>query len=329
MGIPKLNKLLLEKCSKQSIRKIHMESLFEKRIAVDISIYMYRFLADGDFMEHVYLFLSIFKYYCIVPVFIFDGKPPAEKTALLKRRYCEKRDAQTEYAQLESVLQTLSDPTEIDELMQKMNSLKKRMLRVTYYHIDQVVELIKAFGFEYYFAPQEADQLCAYLTITKNTYAVLSDDMDLLVAGCPFVIRSMSLANHDAILYDTSLILNDLQITLPEFREIIVLSGTDYDMNTSNTMSVRKSFEYYKKYKENMEMEQQNLNSSNSCNFYNWLIEQGIINTMDFDKICNLFDITYYATEMREFLRTNIIEKTKMSVSQIKTIMKKYKFIFV
>jgi 5'-3' exonuclease len=159
-------------------------------------------------------------------------KPPAEKTALLKRRYCEKREAQTEYAQLESVLQTLSDPAEIDELMQKMNSLKKRMLRVTYYHIDQVIELIKAFGFEYYFAPQEADQLCAYLTITKNTYAVLSDDMDLLVAGCPFVIRNMSLANHDAILYDTSLILNDLQITLPEFREIIVLSGTDYEITT-------------------------------------------------------------------------------------------------
>ena len=229
MGIPKLNKLLLEKCSNQSIRKIHMESLYGKRIAVDISIYMYRFLADGDFMEHVYLFLSIFKYYCIVPVFIFDGKPPVEKTALLKRRYCEKRDAQTEYAQLESVLQTLSDSAEIAELMQKMNSLKKRMLRVTYYHIDQVIELIKAFGFEYYLAPQEADQLCAYLTITKDTYAVLSDDMDLIVAGCPLVIRNMSLMNHDAILYDTHLILQDLQITLPEFREIIVVSGTDYD----------------------------------------------------------------------------------------------------
>jgi 5'-3' exonuclease len=270
------------------------------------------------------LFLSIFKYYCIVPVFIFDGKPPAEKTALLKRRYCEKRDAQTEYAQLESVLQTLSDPNEIDELMQKMNNLKKKMLRVTYYHIDQVVELIKAFGFEYYFAPQEADQLCAYLTITKNTYAVLSDDMDLLVAGCPFVIRNMSLANHDAILYDTSLILNDLQITLPEFREIIVVSGTDYDVNNTNTINIRKSFEYYKKYKENMVMMQ-----SCSCNFYNWLIEEGIIQTTDFDKICNLFDITYYANDMREFLKINIIEKTKMSVSQIKTIMRKYKFIFV
>jgi len=326
MGIPKLNKLLLEKCSKQSIRKIHMESLYGKRIAVDISIYMYRFLADGDFMEHVYLFLSIFKYYCIIPVFIFDGKPPAEKTALLKRRYTEKREAQTEYANLESVLQTLSDPVEIEELMQKMNSLKKRMLRITYYHIDQVIELIKAFGFEYYLAPQEADQLCAYLNITKDTYAVLSDDMDLIVAGCPLVIRNMSLMNHDAILYDTHLILQDLQITLQEFREIIVVSGTDYDVNNTNTINIRKSFEYYKKYKETAAAPE---TANNSSNFYNWLIQQGILKTTDFDKICNLFDITYYANEMREFLNTNIIEKTKMSVSQIKTIMRKYKFIFV
>jgi hypothetical protein len=84
-------------------------------------------------------------------------------------------------------------------------------------------------------------------------------------------------------------------------------------------MNIRKSFDYYKKYKE----------TANECNFYHWLIQQGIINAMDFDKICNLFDITYYANEMREFLKSNVIEKTKMSVSQIKTIMKKYKFIFV
>ena len=92
MGIPKLNKLLIEKCSPHSIKKIHIKKFFNKKIAVDISIYLYKFLGDGYFMEQVYLFLSIFKYYCIQPIFVFDGKPPVEKNALLKRRYCEKQE---------------------------------------------------------------------------------------------------------------------------------------------------------------------------------------------------------------------------------------------
>jgi hypothetical protein len=40
--------------------------------------------------------------------------------------------------------------------------------------ITTFVELIKAFGFEHYFAPHEADQLCVYLTTSGITYATLS-----------------------------------------------------------------------------------------------------------------------------------------------------------
>ena len=321
MGIPKLNKLLVEKCSNKSIHTIHVESLFGKRIAVDISIYMYRFLSDGDFMEHMYLFLSIFKYYCIVPVFIFDGKPPVEKTAILKRRYSEKRDAHAEYTQLETATTDMADSKEKDELLQKMNALKKKMLRVTYFHIDQVIELIKAFGFEYYMAPHEADQLCSYLTITRNTYAVLSDDMDFIVAGCPFVIRNLNLASHEATMYDTEHIFKELELSLTEFRKIIVLAGTDYGIVT--TINIRKAFEYYQKYMEAL------AGNPESSNFYDWLMDKGIINSAEFDKICNLFDITYYADEIREFLESNTKGKSMMSVPQIKTIMRKHKFIFV
>jgi len=62
MGIKHLNQYFTKKCSSTSIKKIHFEDLYDKIIVIDISIYMYRFLGDGIFMENMYLFLSLLKY---------------------------------------------------------------------------------------------------------------------------------------------------------------------------------------------------------------------------------------------------------------------------
>lgn len=338
MGIPKLNKLLMEKCSSKSIQKIHMEELYGKKIAVDISIYLYKFLCDDYFMEHVYLFLSIFKYYCIEPIFVFDGKPPAEKNAVLKRRYCEKQEAHNEYLTLEQKMNELTDPTEIFELQQKMVSLKKKMVRLTYYHIDQAIELIDAFGFQYYLAPHEADQLCVYLTVTGKTYACMSDDMDIIVASCPLVIRNLNLMTHEAILYNTKNILSDLNVNIKEFREVVVLSGTDYETDMvvkQNTIHLKKAFEYFYQYRKCLldsceeEGGDEPVIKPTIINFYEWLNEKNIIQNTDFEKICSLFDINKYLCEMSDFVRKNTVKRPKMSVPTIKKIMQKYNFIFV
>ncbi len=323
MGIPKLNKLLMERC-KNSITKVHLKTFMNKKIAIDISIYLYKFLSDGDYMEHLYLFLSVFKYYCIIPIFIFDGKPPPEKYALLKRRYCEKQEAYKEYKSIEQQMTEIEDPTKLAELEKTMNTLKKKMIRVTYDHINKAVELITAFGFEHYFAPNEADQLCIYLTTIGKTYATLSDDMDMLVFGCPLVLRNLSLMNHEVVMYNTKHIMNDLELTINEFRDIVVLSGTDYELTTNNTntntsISIRKAFDYYKKYKE----------SNCENNFYIWLNDTGLIVNSELHKISELMNITTYVNILDEFIHTHMSEKPKFSISMIKTIMRQYKFIFL
>jgi flap endonuclease-1 len=320
MGIPKLNKLLLERCP-NSITKIHVGKLQDKKIAVDISIYLYKFLTDGDYMEHLYLFLSVFKYYCIVPIFIFDGKPPVEKQALLKRRYSEKQQAYQEYTKIEQNMSLEMDLNKIEEMQETLKFLKKKMIRITNTHIDQAIELITAFGYQHYFAPHEADQLCVYLTVCGKTYATLSDDMDMIVSGCPIVLRNLNLMSHDVYLYNTTHILNDLEVSLHDFRDIVVLSGTDYEIsNKPLNISIRKAFDYYKKYKD--------ANISNG--FYTWLIESGIIiENEELHKISCLLNIDNYKNELDEFIRKHINPKPKFSVSMIKTIMKQYKFIFV
>jgi 5'-3' exonuclease len=180
--------------------------------------------------------------------------------------------------------------------------------------------LINAYGFQHHFAPNEADQLCVYLTTIGKTYATLSDDMDMIVSGCPLVLRNLSLMNHEVTLYNTQHIVKELGVSLDEFRDIVVLSGTDYEISTNNTnISIRKAFEYYKKYKD----------SQSANDFYTWLNETGVIENTDLHKISELMNINTYVNVLSDFIQNNMSEKPKFSVSTIKTIMKQYKFIFV
>ena len=78
MGIRNLNRYLRDNCP-ESIRCINMSDLSGKRIAVDISIYLYKYAADGSLIENIYLMLAVFRHYNVIPIFIFDGKPPTEK----------------------------------------------------------------------------------------------------------------------------------------------------------------------------------------------------------------------------------------------------------
>ena len=92
MGIKHLNRFLKENSS-TSIKFVNIAELSGKKIAVDISIYMYRYASDDNLIENMYLMLSVFRHYNIIPIFIFDGKPPTEKKELLIKRREDKNEA--------------------------------------------------------------------------------------------------------------------------------------------------------------------------------------------------------------------------------------------
>ena len=72
--------------------------------------------------------------------------------------------------------------------------------------------------------------------------------MDLFLYGCPRVLRYLSLSNQNVILYHLDKILKDLDLTFKEFKEICVVSGTDY--NSENSLNLYKILDYFKEYKE-------------------------------------------------------------------------------
>jgi len=287
MGIRLLNKYLREN-AKQSIKITHLSELSGKKIAIDISIYLYKFLAEDALIENIYLMITIFRYYNIIPVFIFDGKPPVEKKELIKKRIQSKNEAKDEYNELKTKLEIEStmDDNEKQELINQMDDLKKKFVFVKKNDIENVKLLIESYGVSYYEANGEADELCAILSIKEKVWACLSEDMDFFVYGCPRIIRYFSLLNHTVVLYDLNLILSDLNLSQKQLREICVLSGTDYNIEMNkdekNQLNLYKVIKIFNKYKK------ENLN----IEFYDWLLTQDINQDISLLKtIYNKFDI--------------------------------------
>jgi 5'-3' exonuclease len=325
MGIKNLNQYLLTMSSNKSIKKIHFETLSRKIIVIDISIYLYKFMSDGNFMENLYTLLSIFKYYIITPIFIFDGKPPPEKWELLKKRRWEKKDAETRMLTIQSdISNNIFTKEELDEMEREMEELRKKAVRLKSEDIKQSKELLDAFGMIYYDAPGEADQLCCYFVNMGIAWACLSDDMDMFLYGCTRVLRNLSLMNHRVLIYDTPEILTDLGLTYNDFLEIAVLCGTDYN---TGYVSLRKTLELHNEYK----AEDRVVLDTKKTNFYDWFIKRSKLNETDnFQTICNMFDLSNQTNVLDKFIncfKTDVLEK-RMSISKIKEIMVNYGFLF-
>ena len=262
MGIKNLNRFLRENCTKKSINKIHLKQFANKIIVIDTSIYLYRFLSDGALLENMSIMISIFKSYKITPVFVFDGKPPPEKKQLLIQRLMEKKEAEEKFLNIQSCIDTVTEDEKISMLIE-MDKLKRQFIRVTEDDIRKTKDLMDIHRITYYESPGEADELCAYLVKSRKAWGCLSDDMDMFLYGCPYVLRNISLIHHTVLFYNTRKILSDLEMSEKEFCQIMVLSGTDYNIYSETCLAETiKWFYEFKKYC---------FNQKCSLDFYKWL----------------------------------------------------------
>jgi len=319
MGIQYLNKFLLDNCQKSSIRKIHLQELRHKTIAIDTSIYLYKFVSDNTLIESLYLLISILKKYAITPVFIFDGKPPIEKRELLIRRRLQEQDAEKKYLEMKSLIETTDNIEDIQKLQGELDSLKRQFISISYDDIENSKKLMEYYGIKYYVAQGEADSLIAHLVKTNKVWGCLSDDMDMLVYGCSRVYRHISLLNHTVIYYDTKAILNNLEMTPKEFCEIMVLSGTDYNIHSKTSIhETMKLFTQYKKH----------IKKNKNVQFYEWTLQNSDY-IVDIDLLMHNYDI-FCLKDTEEFKDMNNISlKTgPIQKGELQAFLKNYGFLF-
>lgn len=320
MGIKYLNKHLQSNCS-NSIKQISLHELSGKRIVIDTSIYLYRFLGENALLENFYLMISIFRQYNIIPLFIFDGKPPIEKEELLKKRKAGKKEAESKYKELKRKLYDVPED-EKREIEDTMLTLKKDFIRVHHTDIENVKMLIQSYGVSYIEAPGEADKLCAKMVCKNKAYACLSEDMDLFVYGCPRVLRYLSLLKKKVIMYDLKGIIGDMKMSFDEFQSICIVSGTDYNLDSDNSTNLSQTLKYFKKYK--------SIDASNyKSEFYEWLQENTkyVENSDSLYIIREMFNLKNMP-EYKNYDNLKIINGP-CNMSNLKLVMEKENFIFV
>mgnify|MGYP000097109443 CR=1 FL=1 len=247
MGIKNLLKFLSE--YPELIKEKETNEYYGKKIAIDISILMYQVVIairnsgsdltnnKGEITSHI---LGLFNKTLtflekgIIPVFVFDGKPPQLKQKILDTRKQIRKKA------LEKLSDAQSDADKIKYL--------KRSVWISKEQMDQCRELLTLMGIPYINAPEEADSELSYLCKSNLVYAVLTEDMDILTFGSPRIIRNLTSSKKIPIEIDLEKVLLRLSITYEQFIELCILFGCDY---CPNLIDIRYDtiFEIYSKYK--------------------------------------------------------------------------------
>lgn len=325
MGIKHLNRYFMEKCGNAAIHKIGFNELQHQTIIVDVSIYLYKFTERGSFLENMYLFISMFREYGIVPVFIFDGKPPTEKRALLEKRKNDKLAAETKFAEIQQRVESM-ESADVRKDLDEMEDLKKQFVRLNERDIRDAKTLMQCYGVNYIESQGESDELCAYLVKHGYAWGCMSDDMDMFLYGCPRVIRHVSLMNHTAVLYDTARILRELNMPFSDFKDALILSGTDYNAHEECDVNVLTTMKWYDRYR---------YSNTTHVSFYDWLQANTdyLKNRDKLDGVHKMFDLALYATNNSEFIKgitsTMIPFKNKLiQMTKLKEIMESDGFIF-
>jgi len=254
MGIKGLTSLLRDK-SPQSIDSIALSQYRGKRVAIDISIFLYKSLSNvrynGDYLRNsegkivshligifhkTVLYLSV----GITPIYIFDGKPPDEK-----RECIQGRKDKVEESKKRLECSDISDGEKC--------KLEKSTIRLKKEHIDDVKHLFDLMGIGYIHNDVgEAEAYAAELCRMGYVHAVVTEDMDTLAYGCPRVIRNCldrKIKRNDVVTcisYDK--IIDEFGMSHDQFVDVCILCGCDY-CPTIPKIGPMRAYQYIMQYK--------------------------------------------------------------------------------
>lgn len=247
MGIKNLLKFLNNFDS--IVKEIDNENFNYEKVAIDISIILYQVIiairntgADltnqqGEVTSHI---LGLFNKTImllkknIIPIYVFDGKPPVFKQKVLQLRKSVKQKA---YEKLE---QAISSEEKI-KYFKKTVSISKKQL-------EECKDLLTLMGIPYIDAPEEADSQCAYLVKEGLADSVMTEDMDILTFGSKKIYRNLTSYKRKTLEIKLDDVLEKTNLTYEQFIELCILFGCDYCERIKN-IDMNIIYEYFYKYK--------------------------------------------------------------------------------
>ncbi len=244
MGIKNLMTIIKKHCKEDSWNNLiplitvpkPANSSFS-RVAVDTSLLLYKYRHASTVSKrdlHIIGFINRIVFYIsskMIPIFVFDGKPPTEKDGTIAERKNHKEKVELQIKELQDKIELETRDTERQELEKQLHAVQTSVVYVTKAHFEDIRTLLIHLGIPYFDPSEngvegEAEHICSTLQKRGIVDHVVSDDTDTFVFGATSVLRSApkGKVNH-MFLGD---ILQGLQMTQQEFVDFCIISGCDY-----------------------------------------------------------------------------------------------------
>ena len=217
-----------------------LEKWKHRKVAVDVTIYLYRFKAKNDFwMQSFCDMFTGLQFYDINAVCIFDGSSPKEKKGECDKRAARRQRDLVDLLRLETALLRGEDLcgielsgggvlSESDQAV-KLEELREKKRIPTRKDFVLLQELLAALGVPYLHAEEEAESLCSSLCRGGYVDAVMSEDTDLYAYGTPAVLTELCIDKGTVTSVRARDLLSGLRLTHAQFVDLCVMYGTDYN----------------------------------------------------------------------------------------------------
>lgn len=253
--------------SPQAFQTINFSDLAGWRIAVDVSIFLYKFVKSGgnigdgymSWLDGFILFVNTLRKNGVKAVFVFDGpNPPVEKKEEQTRRRLDVEKSKQRISDLEKLFEDISfrkdeNLTNVDDIVVKLKELfprkhfgenigtiyaevhalidkvNRQTTSITKEHAAIAKEFIELMGLCWIQADGEAEGLCAYLAHRGDVDGVMSEDTDALLYGTPYLFSKIDVANSKCCATRLNDILELNRLTFKEFQDVCIMFGVDYN----------------------------------------------------------------------------------------------------
>ena len=189
------------------------------RIGIDVSSLLYRF--HGDF-EKIYEFLKPMLNNKLL--FVFDGKAPKHKEQELHIRKAARGAADNRIQMLKDSLKDISNTETILLIQKRINDLEFDNWSLGYEMKQEFKKFLYSKKLTYIKSVGEADSLLIDLYYHNYIDAVISNDMDYLVAGIDTLYIPVKNVLKQVSLKE---ILDHEELNLEQFKEVALLMGID------------------------------------------------------------------------------------------------------
>lgn len=258
MGIKNLHRIL-EKYAPICYTTKHLSEFQYKKIAIDISLYLYKYKAiSGDrWLDSFVALIHSLRKWNVHCIFIYDGQAPIEKLDEQKRRRETRAKMGDKIAMLENEIQQYEQHQIIGDMMKeicmvpqkslfhkqlpprfdlqlakdRVTKMASQMISITPDDLILSQQLFDVLQIPYTKAPGEAENYAAHLCKYGIVDAVLSEDTDVLAYGAPIFLTKIDTHEDTVVEINYAQILECTGMTSETFTDLCIMCECDYNSN--------------------------------------------------------------------------------------------------